>query len=129
MLKALPEWKPISKDELDNSLTLCGATGAAEKERSLRNLNRQPEEVLGPNSPVINVIELNIEETAHGRDIRRQHPTLRPHMWDGGMSMHRQFCLDFFDTDRQLPVSIPDDSALFLRLGRKSTRWSWRHGS
>ena len=37
-------------------------------------------------------------------------------MWTGGMDYWGQFCLDFFDTERRVPVNLPAGYALYPGL-------------
>ena len=34
-------------------------------------------------------------------------------MWDGGMDFYSQYCLDFYDSNRQVPVNLPKGYSLW----------------
>ncbi|PIL22965.1 hypothetical protein GSI_15662 [Ganoderma sinense ZZ0214-1] len=111
MMSLVPTYKPLNQQELRDFLTLSGATEDT-MDQYLQAYNRRMEykiqhggfRVIGvkpqPGDP--NVYTVRVPDSPY---------VLR--MWTGGMDYWGQFCLDFFDVERKVPVNLPAGYALY----------------
>ncbi|PIL22963.1 hypothetical protein GSI_15660 [Ganoderma sinense ZZ0214-1] len=111
IMSLIPTYKPLSKDGLRDFLFSFGATEDT-LDAYLASYNRIAEDsmqrggfrVIGvkpqPGDP--NVYTVRVPDSPY---------CLR--MWAGGMDYWGQFCLDFFDVERKVPVNLPLGHALF----------------
>lgn len=126
---AVPGWKPMPQEDIHDLLTFLGATDDRTRQHTLDNWNRSAERLLGPAGPGVHLIgvrprpcsrrpkpmsthtEVALQmkpragDGVYTVDIPHSHLAIR--MWDGGMEVYRQFCLDFFDTRARRPVNMP----------------------
>ncbi|KAL1943762.1 hypothetical protein VTO73DRAFT_4207 [Trametes versicolor] len=104
LAEAVPGWQSMSQEDIHDLLTVLGATDDRTRQQVLDNWNRSADLLLGPGVHVIGR-KPRAGDGVYTVDI--PHSDLAIRMWDGGMEMYRQFCLDFFDTRARRPVNMP----------------------
>ncbi|PIL34840.1 hypothetical protein GSI_02627 [Ganoderma sinense ZZ0214-1] len=114
MMRLIPSWKPLDAEGLRQFLFLSGATEDT-LESTLQAYNQSVElKMRREGVRVIGVKPQPGDPNVYTIPIPNSPYCLR--MWTGGMDYWGQFCLDFFDTERKVPVNLPAGYALYPGL-------------
>ncbi|KAM5538593.1 hypothetical protein V8D89_007622 [Ganoderma adspersum] len=130
-LSLIPTYKPLDEQQLTDFLLMSGATKDTLDEY-LQGYNHMTEEKIqtaGVKAIGVRFLSsvpssyLNVSiERALGQaspsdpnvySVRIPNSPYVIRMWDGGMDYWGQFCLDFFDVERRVPVNLPAGHGLY----------------
>ncbi len=128
LIEQLPQWKPLSEEELQIQMRLLGATDQTMQER-IDNFNKCVDDFIKgfggrpavrsigvSDYPVprswsclmkLRLLQARPTERTEFSSIPIPNSDLVIRFWDGGMSQYRQFCLDFYDVRRGTHVPLP----------------------
>ncbi|EJF62493.1 hypothetical protein BD309DRAFT_996356 [Dichomitus squalens] len=111
MVQRYPGFKPMTEAELHGSIKMAFQATDENLHTYIDAINKRVEEMIaGPGIRTMGVKPQSDDKTFFVR-IPDSEYAIR--MWDGGMDFYRQFCLDFYDTRRQIPVNLPEGFALW----------------
>ncbi|KAH9901418.1 hypothetical protein C8Q73DRAFT_677782 [Cubamyces lactineus] len=113
VMQTIPDWKPHTEEAFKAQLKNSGVS-EAETQALIDQCNWAAED--GFRSGALRVRALGRKPTVDDPNVytvRIPDTDLAIRMWDGGMDLYGQFCLDFFDVRRKVPVNLPVGYALW----------------
>ncbi|KAI0336573.1 hypothetical protein GY45DRAFT_1315975 [Cubamyces sp. BRFM 1775] len=113
VMQTIPDWVPHTEEEFKAQMKNSGVT-EAETQALIDQCNWAAED--GFKSGALRVRALGRKPAVDDPNVytvRIPGTDLAIRMWDGGMDLYGQFCLDFFDVRRKVAVNLPKGYALW----------------
>ncbi|TBU28954.1 hypothetical protein BD311DRAFT_757514 [Dichomitus squalens] len=107
-----PGFKPMTEAGLHASIKMAFPEATDENLHTyIDAINKRVEEMIA--GPGIRTMGMKPQSDDKTFFVRIPDSDYAIRMWDGGMDYYRQFCLDFYDTRRRIPVNLPQGFALW----------------